>query len=99
MYPTCKEFHLYDYHQSEEKKEEVLRGWGVDVSLGFLIDYFRETQNITLIGLFYKNWGFHLEGVWLWRISGGYSQEMMGFVSLGFRKFKSLSSKNTPEML
>jgi len=24
---------------------------------------------------------------------------MMGFVSLGFRKFKSLSSKNTPEML
>jgi len=24
---------------------------------------------------------------------------MMGFVSLGFRKFKSRSSKNTPEML
>jgi len=60
-----------------------------------------------------RMWGFYLEGFWLWRISGGhleggclceelsggYSQEMMGFVSLGFRKFKSLSSKNTPEML
>ena len=33
------------------------------------------------------------------KLSGGYSQEMMGFVSLGFRKFKSHSSKNTPEML
>jgi len=22
----------------------------------------------------YKNRGFYLEGVWLWRISGGYSQ-------------------------
>jgi len=32
-------------------------------------------------------------------LSGGCSQEMMGFVSLGFRKFKSRSSKNTPEML
>jgi len=24
-----------------------------------------------------QEWGFYLEGVWLWRISGGYSQEMM----------------------
>jgi len=44
-------------------------------------------------------------GDFTWRESdcedlvGGYSQEMMGFVSLGFRKFKSRSSKNTPEML
>ena len=30
--------------------------------------------------MFYKNVGFFLEGVWLWRISGGYSQEMMGLV-------------------
>jgi len=29
---------------------------------------------------FYKNVGFYLEGVWLWRISGGYSLEMMGLV-------------------
>jgi len=25
-------------------------------------------------------WGFYLEVVWLWRISGSYSQEMMGLV-------------------
>ena len=31
------------------------------------------------LGVFYKNRGYNLEGVWLWRISGGYSQEMMGF--------------------
>ena len=30
-----------------------------------------KTQYITSIGLFYKNMGFYLEGVWLWRISGG----------------------------
>jgi len=48
------------------------------------------TQYITSIDLFYKNVGFYLvgvwlwrisggylEGVWLWRISGSYSQEMM----------------------
>jgi len=29
------------------------------------------TQYITSIGLFYKNRRFYLEGVWLWRISGG----------------------------
>jgi len=29
-------------------------------------------------GMFYTVWGFYLEGVWLWRISGSYSQEMMG---------------------
>ena len=28
-------------------------------------------------GMFYKNVGFYLEGVWLWRISEGYSQEMI----------------------
>ena len=44
-------------------------------------------------------------GDFTWRMSdceelvGGFSQDMMEFVSLGFRKFKSLSSKNTPEML
>jgi len=29
---------------------------------------------------FTRMWGFYLEGVWLWRISGGYSQEMKGLV-------------------
>jgi len=29
------------------------------------------------LGMFYKNWGFYLEGVWLWWIIGSYSQEMM----------------------
>jgi len=44
-------------------------------------------------------------GDFTWRVSdyeelvGGFSQDMMGFVSLGFRKFKSLSSKITLEML
>jgi len=69
----------------------------------YFIEYNRlvlEEPNIYQnFGDFTRKWGFHLEGVWLWRISGGFSQDMMGFVSLGFRKFKSLSSKNTPEML
>jgi len=28
----------------------------------------------------YKMWDFTRRVVWLWRISGGYSQEMMGLV-------------------
>jgi len=27
-----------------------------------------------------QEWGFYLEGVWLWRISGNWSQGMMGLV-------------------
>jgi len=34
-------------------------------------------QDISSIGRFYKNEGFYLEGVWLWRISRSYSQERM----------------------
>ena len=36
--------------------------------------------NISKLVLFYKNWGFYSEDVWLWRISGGYSKEMKGLV-------------------
>ena len=43
--------------QTEGMKEEGLRGWWVDVSFGFLIGWFRRTQYITSIVLFYKNWG------------------------------------------
>ena len=39
--------------------------------IGFLISDLVE-PNISSIGLFYKNVEFYLEGVWLWRISGGY---------------------------
>ena len=39
--------------------------------------WFRRTQYIPRFGRFYKKWGFYLDGVWLWRISGGYSQEMV----------------------
>jgi len=59
------------------------------------IGWFRRTQDIKSIGLFYKNlWFYFLEGVWLWRISGDYlegvwlwrmcggqSQDMIVFVS------------------
>jgi len=52
----------------------------------------RRTQYIPELGLFYNVWGIllgvlsdlwrisgsYLETVWLWRIIGGYSQEMMG---------------------
>jgi len=38
---------------------------------------FRITQYITSIGLFYKNVWFYLEGVWLWRISGGWSRNQI----------------------
>ena len=27
--------------------------------------------------MFYKKMGFYLDGIWLWRISGGYSQEVL----------------------
>ena len=37
-------------------------------------------QDISSIGRFYKNEGFYLEGVLLCRISGSYSQGMMGLV-------------------
>ena len=38
------------------------------------------TQYITELGVYYKYVGFYLEGVWLWRISGSYSLEMMGVI-------------------
>jgi len=38
----------------------------------FLVGSIIRSQYITSIGLFYKNVGFYLEVVWLWRISGGY---------------------------
>ena len=42
--------------------------------------WIRRTQCITSKGMFYKNRGFYLEGVWLRRISGSYSQELMWLV-------------------
>jgi len=33
--------------------------------------WIRRTLLIPEFGVFYKNRGFYLEGVWLWRISGG----------------------------
>jgi len=79
----------------------------------FPIGGYRRTQCIPELGGFYKEVGRLWSCVWLWRISGGYleivclCEELVGvtyrrwwgFVSLGFRKFKSRSSKNTPEML
>ena len=47
----------------------------------FLLE-FRKMQDISSIGRFYKNEGFYLEGVWLLRISGSYSQEMMGIIQI-----------------
>ena len=49
--------------QSQEKKEEGLRGEWVDVSFDFLLVGFRRTQYITSIGLFYKKMGYNFEGV------------------------------------
>jgi len=44
----------------------------------FPIGKYSITQHIPSFGRFYKNLGRLWWGVWLWRISGGYSQEMMG---------------------
>jgi len=41
------------------------------------------THSLMSIGLFYKKVGFCLENVWLWRISGGYLQGVMGLVLKG----------------
>ena len=46
------------------------RVWWEFVSLCLILVNYKK-QTITSIGLFYKNVGFSLEGVWLWRISGG----------------------------
>ena len=35
------------------------------------------TKYITSIGLFYKEVGILLEGVWLWRISGGIHMDLI----------------------
>jgi len=32
---------------------------------------------LSILGGFNKKWGKIVEGIWLWRISGDYSQEMM----------------------
>ena len=63
-------------NQKKEKKEEGLRGWWVDVSLGSPLVGFRRSQIVPKFWGFYKNWGFYLEGVWLWRVSGDYSHEI-----------------------
>ena len=46
--------------------------------------WIRRTQYIPEFGWFYKKRGFYLEGVRLWRISGGYLQGMMGLVLGGY---------------
>ena len=38
----------------------------------------RRKQDNSMEWDLFNNIGFYLEGVWLWRISGGYLQEMMG---------------------
>ena len=46
----------------------------------FPIWWIGRAQLIPWFGVFYNNWGFYLEGVWVWRIRWGASQEMMGMV-------------------
>ena len=73
--------------------ESKKKNWEDDEYISHLISYkwIRRTQYITSIGLFYKNWGFYLEGVWLWRISGGCSKEMMGLKYLAELTSEELS--------
>ena len=48
--------------QTEEKKEEWLRGWWAYVSIGLLIGLVLGEPNIYHdLGGFYKKWGFYLE--------------------------------------
>ena len=65
---------IYGVHYKVRRIERMMNIF----LIWFPIKWIRRTQYITSIGLFYKNWGFYLEGVWLWRISGGCSKEMMG---------------------
>ena len=61
---------------------------------------FRRTQFIPRFGGVLQESGKIVEGcLTVKNLWGLLTEEMMGFVSLGFRKFKSRSSKNTPEML
>jgi len=62
-------------------KEEGLRGERVDVSLGFLIGWFRRIQFITSIGLIYNVWDF------TWRVSD--CEELVGF-TWSFRNLPSI---------
>jgi len=45
-------------------------------------------SKIARFGRFYKKLEFYLEGVWLWRISGGYSQEKRGSVVVEVARIK-----------
>ena len=63
--------------QPEGKSEKGEREWWVYVSLGLLLVVY-ESDNLPLIRIFYNKVGI-LDGVWLWRIYEGYSQEMMGW--------------------
>jgi len=49
-------------------------------SIVSIVDLFRHMSTLIYFwcrGKIYKNRGFYLEGVWLWRISGSYSQEII----------------------
>ena len=56
IHPTHKEFHLYDYLHSQEKKEEGLRGEWVGVSIGFPFGGLGKPNIYHESGVFYKNW-------------------------------------------
>ena len=69
-----KNIMIISNHRRRKKKY-----WDEDYEYMFhLVSYkwFRRTQYITSIGLFYNVWEFYLEGVWLWRISGVYLEDV-----------------------
>ena len=67
-YKTPVFFDWLSRGEVRRSRERVMR----TCLIGFLlvVSAFRRTKNIPEFGVFYKNWGFYLEGIWLWRISG-----------------------------
>jgi len=53
--------------------------------------------NISSLGVFYKNWGIYLEGVWLWRISGVTNRRWRGWFSpkIQYKSAQIVYSRNT----
>ena len=50
-------------NQTKEKKEEVMRGWGVDVLLGFLLVGFKWTRLIYIYSKMSKTLGLWTAGI------------------------------------
>ena len=82
----------FSHKKLEKEKEEVKRWEWVGFSYSFPISGLGEPNIYHDLGLFYKNMGVTWRLSDLWRISGGYSQVMIG-VGIGILNYNSFIMK------